>query len=152
MVFACYRWVGRSFHNLGSAFSKDLPPYSLLFVSSTDGSRSLHWSLDLRLLDGYIMNVNMIDIVQKIRHLQKYVLLHLHEIVEGLYFHCSWSVCLSVCVTGSACEQNFSQRDDPFWTRFSLTGCLPHWLELYWNWWPWVKGQGHSNVIPIFSS
>ena len=23
--------------------------------------------------------------------------LHLHEILEGLYFHCSLSVCLSVC-------------------------------------------------------
>ena len=26
--------------------------------------------------------------------------LHLHEIVEGLYFHSSLSVCLSVCVSG----------------------------------------------------
>ena len=26
-------------------------------------------------------------------------LLHLHEIVEGLYFHFSLSVCLSVCVS-----------------------------------------------------
>ena len=29
--------------------------------------------------------------------------LHLHEIVEGLYFHCSLSVCLSVCVCVSGC-------------------------------------------------
>ena len=27
------------------------------------------------------------------------VLLHLHEIVEGLYFHCSLSVCVCVCVS-----------------------------------------------------
>ena len=31
------------------------------------------------------------------------VLLHLHEIVEGLYFHCSLSVCLSVCVCVCVC-------------------------------------------------
>ena len=26
-----------------------------------------------------------------------FIFLHLHEIVEGLYFHCSLSVCVSVC-------------------------------------------------------
>ena len=71
--------------------------------------------------------------------------LHLHKIVEGLYCHRS----LSVCLSGSACEQNSSQTDEPIWT---LNGCLPHWLEPYWIWWPWVKGQDHSDVIPIFSS
>ena len=25
-------------------------------------------------------------------------------------------------------------------------------LEPYWNWWPWVKGQGHSDSISISSS
>ena len=34
--------------------------------------------------------------------------------------------------------------------RFSLNGCSPHWLEPYWNWWPWVKGQRHGDVNPIF--
>ena len=29
------------------------------------------------------------------------IFLHLHEIVEGLYFQFSLSVCLSVCVSGS---------------------------------------------------
>ena len=57
-----------------------------------------------------------------------------------------------MCVSGSACEQNSSRTDEPIWTRFSLNGCLTHWLEPYWNWWPWVKGQGHSDVIRIFSS
>ena len=84
--------------------------------------------------------------------------LHLHEIVEGLYFHCSLSVCLcvcvclSVCLSGNSCEQNSSRTDAPIWTRFSLNGCFPHWLGPYWIWWPWVKGKGHSDVIPIFSS
>ena len=57
--------------------------------------------------------------------------LHLHEIVEGLYFHCSLSVCLSVCVRVRliSCEQNSSRTDALIWTRFSLNGCLPYWLE-----------------------
>ena len=32
--------------------------------------------------------------------LQNDLFLHLHKIVEGLYFHCSLSVCVSVCVSG----------------------------------------------------
>ena len=57
---------------------------------------------------------------------RKYMLffLHLHEIVEGLYFYCSLSVCVSVCVSVSLCvrlcEQNSSRTDAPIWTRFSL--------------------------------
>ena len=35
-------------------------------------------------------------------------------------------------------------------TRFSLNGCLQHWLISNWNWWPWVKGERHSDVILIF--
>ena len=62
--------------------------------------------------------------------------LHLHEILEGLYFHCSLSVC--VCVRLFSCEQNPSRTDAPIWTQFSLNGCLPHWLKHYWNWWPLV--------------
>ena len=42
--------------------------------------------------------------------------------------------------------------DGPIWMRFSLNGCLPHWLKPYWNWWPWVNGQGHSDSMSIFSS
>ena len=61
-------------------------------------------------------------------------------------------VCVCVCVSSSACEQNSNRTDEPIWTRFSLHGCLPLWLKPYWNWWPSVKGQGHSDVIPIFSS
>ena len=55
-----------------------------------------------------------------------------------------------VCVRLISCEQNSSRKDSPIWTRFSLNGCLLHWLGLYWNWWPLVKGQGHSDVVPIF--
>ena len=71
--------------------------------------------------------------------------------MEGLYFYCCLSVCvsvcLSVCVSGSACEQNSSRTDTPIWTWFSLNGCLLHWLKPYWNWWPWVKGQSHSDFF-----
>ena len=59
--------------------------------------------------------------------------------MEGLYFHCN----LSVCLSGSVCEQNSSRTDKPIAYR---TGLNPG----YWNYWPWVKGQGHSDVIPIF--
>ena len=37
-------------------------------------------------------------------------------------------VCLCVCVSNSTCEQNSSRTDEPIWTRFSLNGCLAHWL------------------------
>ena len=40
-------------------------------------------------------------------------LLHIHEIVEGLYFHCSLSVCVCVCL----CVQFF------LWTKFQPNGC-----------------------------
>ena len=42
-------------------------------------------------------------------------------------------VCLCVCLSGSACEQNSSRKHTPIWTRFSLNGCLPHWLESSYN-------------------
>ena len=77
-----------------------------------------------------------------------YIFLHLHKIVEGLYFHCSLCVCEWVSLSVS--EQNSSPTEPPIWTRFSLNGCLAHWLGPYWNWWPWVKGQGHNDVISIF--
>ena len=46
--------------------------------------------------------------------------------------------------------QNASRTAKPIWTRFSLNGCLEHWLRPYWNWRPWVKGQGHSGSKSIF--
>ena len=61
-------------------------------------------------------------------------------------------VCLSVCLCLNACEQNSSRTDAPIWTQFLLNGCLIYWLELYGNWWPCIKGQGHSEAISIFSS
>ena len=59
-----------------------------------------------------------------------------NEIVEGLYSHCSLSVCvrLCVCVFGSACEHNASRTDAPISMQFLLNGCLLHWLEPYGNW------------------
>ena len=44
--------------------------------------------------------------------------------MKRLYFHCSLSVCLSVCLSVS--EQNTSRMYAPFWTRFLLNGCLLH--------------------------
>ena len=82
--------------------------------------------------------------------------------MEGLYFHCSLSVCVcvslcvcvsvcvSVCLSGSACEKASNRTDALIWTRFLLNGCLSQWIEPYLNWYPWVKGQGNSDVIPIF--
>ena len=86
----------------------------------------------------------------------------LNEIVEGLYFHSGLSVCLSVCLcVRISCEQNSSQTDAPIMMRFSLNGCLQHWLRPYWNWWPFLipnmsiswKKQGHkliNKVIQIY--
>ena len=54
-------------------------------------------------------------------------------------------VCLSVCLSVQHCLWTKSQRkrmSSPIWTRFSLNGCLPHWLKPYRYWWPLVKGQG----------
>ena len=36
---------------------------------------------------------------------------------------------LFVCVCASISEQNFSWTDAPIWMRFSLNGCLLHWLR-----------------------
>ena len=71
----------------------------------------------------------------------------------SLQFVC---VCICVCVLVCVCvylsvsEQNSSRTDWPIWTRFSLNGCLPHWLEPYRNYWLWFKGQGQSTVLSIF--
>ena len=41
-------------------------------------------------------------------------------------------VCVFVCVSVRlSCDQNSSQTDEPIRTRFSLNGCLLHWLEPY---------------------
>ena len=50
-----------------------------------------------------------------------------------------------VCVRLISCEQNSSRTDWQISTRFLLNGCLLQWLEPYWNWWPWVKCQGHCD-------
>ena len=58
-------------------------------------------------------------------------LLHLHEIVERLYFHCSLSVCLFVCL--SVCPALLlnkiqAERIYRFRRDFSLNDYLTHWL------------------------
>ena len=57
------------------------------------------------------------------------------------------TVCQSLNLCLSVSEQNSSRMDVPTWTRFSLNGCLPHWLGPYWNWLPWVKGQGYIDFM-----
>ena len=42
---------------------------------------------------------------KKRRQVTEIIFLHLHEIVEGLYFHSSLSVCLCVCL--SVCVSEF---------------------------------------------
>ena len=56
------------------------------------------------------------------------VFLDIHEIVDGVKFHCSVSVCVRVCL--SVNEQNSRQTDAPIWTRYSLNCCLLYWLGL----------------------
>ena len=63
-------------------------------------------------------------------------------VIFSLQFVCV-SVC--VCVRLFSCEQNSSQTIAPIWMRFSLNSCLLHGLRPYWNWWPWVEGQGHCD-------
>ena len=61
------------------------------------------------------------------------------------------SVCVCVCVCVSVCQwKNFEQKNAPIWTRFSLNGCIPHWLGPYSNMRQWVKGQGYSDGILFF--
>ena len=75
-------------------------------------------------------------------------LLHLHEIVEGLYFHFSLSVCLSVCVTDFSCEQNSSRTDtliDAVFAKRLLSTLAQTLLKLV----TLTKAEGHrrrSNV------
>ena len=43
-------------------------------------------------------------------------------------------VCVSVCVSGILVNKIPAERmHRPIWTRFSLNGCLQHWLGTYWN-------------------
>ena len=46
------------------------------------------------------------------------------------------SVCLSLCVCLNAYKKKSNRTLLSTWTRFSLNGCLPHWLEPFWNLWP----------------
>ena len=44
------------------------------------------------------------------------------KIVDGLYFHCSLSVCLLM-------NKIPAEPNAPIWMRFLLNGCLQHWLN-----------------------
>ena len=91
--------------------------------------------------------------------------LHFHEIVEGLYFQCSLSVCQSVCLSVNKIRADQMHRfrrgfcwtvgSDPFengdfWLKVKVTVTQIDIASL----WPWllVEGQGHSDAISIFSS
>ena len=52
-------------------------------------------------------------------------------------------VCVCVCLSVRLWTKCRSNRYSDF------DAVLLQSLEPYWNWWPWVKGQGHSDVIPI---
>ena len=49
--------------------------------------------------------------------------LHLHEIVEGLYFHCSLSVCVCVCVCLSVCVSGWILVNKIPAERMNRFGC-----------------------------
>ena len=67
-------------------------------------------------------------------------------VIFSLQFVCvSVYVCVCVCVRLFSCEQNSSRTNAPIWMQFLLNSCLWQWLGPYWNWWPWVKGQGHCD-------
>ena len=46
-------------------------------------------------------------------------------VIFSLQFVCV-SVCVSVYVSGTSCEQNASQSDALIWTQFLLNGCFPN--------------------------
>ena len=97
------------------------------------------------------VSVDHVDTYSPIRFT---LFLHLYEIVEGLYFHYSLSVCLSVyqCVCVSVCPALLVNKIPA--KRMNRFGCgFAKWLltsvaQTYQNWWPLVKSQGHSDVIP----
>ena len=70
-------------------------------------------------------------------------------VIFSLQFVC---LCVCVCVCLSVCEQNADRTATPILTLSSLNSCLLQSLEPYWNWWPLVKDQGHSDGISIFPS
>ena len=61
-------------------------------------------------------------------------------------------VCLSVCLSSSACEQNSSRTNEPIWTWFSLNGLLTALARTLLQSTTLGQCQGHSDVISIFAS
>ena len=55
-------------------------------------------------------------------------------------------VCVCVCLSLNKCRSNRYKDFDAVLNN----SCLPQRLRSYWDWWLWVKGQGHSNVTSIF--
>ena len=78
--------------------------------------------------------------------------LHLHEIVEGLYFHFSLSVCVCLCVCPTLLVNKFQPNGstdlDAVFAKRLLSILARTLLKLV----TLVKGQGHSGSISIFSS
>ena len=63
--------------------------------------------------------------------MKELVLLHLHEIMERVYFSCSMTMCVCVCL--SVTEKISSRTGALIWTRFSLNFCLLVLLGTCWN-------------------
>ena len=77
--------------------------------------------------------------------------LHLHKIVEGIYFHCSLYVCVSVCLCVCECVWMLVNKIPVVrMHQFSLNGCLLYWLEPYWYWWPWIKSRSQWSNLYFF--
>ena len=76
--------------------------------------------------------------------------------IFSLQFVCL-CVCMCVCVRLSVwlcvCQwTKFQPNGSTDLDTFLLGSCLLHRLGPKWNWWPWVKGQGHNDAISIFPS
>ena len=59
-------------------------------------------------------------------------------------------MCVSLTVCLSVSEHNSNQNNVDLDAGFDNWLFILHWRGLYWNWWPWVKGQGYSDAILFF--
>ena len=73
--------------------------------------------------------------------------LHLYEIVEGLYFYFSLTVCACACLSVNKIP---AKRMDRYGCSFCQIVAYRTGLDPIEYWWPWVKSQGQSDVISIF--
>ena len=92
------------------------------------------------LVNGLLLLPSVICSIFSPLYLRKCIL-HLHKIVEGLYFQRS----LSMCLSSSACEQNSSRTKEPIHRRWGV--CIL-WMLLVWRWLFWfILLKSLSNVV-----